>query len=84
MRTTIDLPAELMRAAKTHAAARGESLKELFTRAIVHEVGAPASRASRGRMVLPLVGQGAEPHVNVTNADIEAVLSAEDAERHVA
>jgi hypothetical protein len=38
VRTTVDLPADLVHAAKVRAALRGGSLKELFERAIVHEV----------------------------------------------
>ena len=34
MRTTIQLPDELFRTAKAHAALRGQSLKELFTEAL--------------------------------------------------
>lgn len=81
MRTTIDLPVELMRAAKARAALRGESLKEFFTRAIAHEVGLPAGRRGTTRVTLPLVG-GGEPTIDVTNADIEAALAAEDANRY--
>lgn len=82
MRTTVDLPPELMRAAKSRAAERGESLKDLFARAIAHEVGLPAGRRGSARVVLPLVGRNAEPRVSVTNADIEAALAAAEAERY--
>ena len=71
-----------MRAAKSRAAERGESLKDLFARAIAHELGLPAGRPKGGRVVLPLVGRDAEPRVSVTNADIEAALAAEEAERY--
>lgn len=82
MRTTIDLPPDLMQAAKIRAAELGVTLKELFTRAITHEVGHPPARQSRTRVVLPMVGAGAEPTVHVSNADIEAALAADDAERY--
>jgi len=86
MRTTVDLPADLMHAAKVRAAQRGESLKDLFARAIAHEVrgiarGDARSR-SKGRLSFPLIGRGGEPKVDVTNADIEAVFAAEDVERY--
>lgn len=72
-----------MRAAKTRAAERGESLKELFTRAVVHELGLPAARSRAGsRIVLPLVGRDEEPRRTVTNADIDSALAAEDAGRY--
>jgi hypothetical protein len=84
MRTTIDLPAELMRAAKVRAAERGENLKDLFTRAVAHEVGMQSRRPHRrGRVTLPLLGRGAAAEVTVTNADIEAALEDEDIDRYV-
>jgi hypothetical protein len=82
MRTTIDMPAHLMQVAKVRAAERGETLKDLVTRAVAHEVGVPSRPGRSGRVRLPLVGRDAEPEIAVTNADIEAVLEDEDAERH--
>jgi hypothetical protein len=82
MRTTIDLPSDLMHAAKVRAAQRGESLKDLFTRAIAHEVGGPRRTRSASRLTFPLIGQDSEPKVEVTNADIAAALEAEDIERY--
>lgn len=82
MRTTVDLPLELMRAAKTRAAERGERLKDLFARAIAHEVGLPVSRREGNRVVLPLVGRDDEPRIDVTNADIESALVTDDTERY--
>lgn len=82
MRTTVDLPDELMRAVKTRAAERGERLKDLFARALAHEVGRPLGRREGARVELPLIGSDDGPKVDVTNADIEAALSAADAERY--
>ncbi|QSB14719.1 hypothetical protein JQS43_25235 [Natronosporangium hydrolyticum] len=82
MRTTIDLPAEVMQAAKIRAAELGVTLKELFSRAITHELGLPAARQGASRVTLPLVGVAATPAVHVTNADIEAALAADEAERY--
>jgi hypothetical protein len=82
MRTTIDIPSPLMRAAKARAAAHGESLKDLVNRAVAHEVGLPATpRGKTGRVTLPLIARGATPAVLVTNADIEDTFDAEDVER---
>jgi hypothetical protein len=73
-----------MQAAKVKAAERGESLKDLVTRAVEHEVGIQSqSREKSGRVRLPLLGRDATPKVTVTNADIEAALEAEDIERYV-
>lgn len=83
MRTTIDMPGPLIRAAKAKAAERGESLKDLVNRAVAHEVGLPnAARQKAGRVTLPLVGRGAVPAVSVTNDDIAAALESEDIERY--
>jgi hypothetical protein len=83
MRTTIDVPNSLMRAAKARAAEQGESLKDLVNRAITHEVGLPnAPRAKAGRVSLPLIGRNAEPTALETNENIEDAFDAEDAERY--
>jgi hypothetical protein len=85
MRTTIDVPPPLMRAAKARAAEHGESLKDLVNRAIAHEVGMPATlKGKAGRVTLPLIARDATPTVLVTNEDIEDAFDAEDAERFAA
>jgi hypothetical protein len=83
MRTTIDMPAPLIRAAKIRATERGESLKDLVNRAVAHEVGLPnAPKEKTGRVVLPLLGRDVAPTAVVTNADIEAALEADDIDRY--
>ena len=83
MRTTIDMPPSLMRAAKARAAEHGESLKDLVNRAVAHEVGLPnAPREKAGRVSLPLIGRNATPTTAVTNEDIQAAFDAEDVERY--
>jgi hypothetical protein len=83
MRTTIDMPPALMRAAKARAAERGESLKDLVNRAVAHEVGTPAVPGGKaGRVTLPLIAPDATPEVLVTNEDIADALDAEDVERY--
>lgn len=82
MRTTIDLPPTLMRAAKARAAEEGESLKDLVGRAVAREVGLSATaRGKKGRVTLPLIARGATPTVLVTNDDIADAFDAEDVER---
>ena len=81
MRTTVDLPPNLMRAAKARAAEEGESLKDLLTRAVAREVGMPATaREKTGRVTLPLIARDASPTVLVTNEDIADALDAQDVE----
>ena len=83
MRTTIDMPDALMRAAKARAADRGESLKDLVNRALAHELGLPSvPKLKTGRVTLPLIARGAAPAVLVTNDDIATALEAEDIDRY--
>jgi hypothetical protein len=83
MRTTIDMPPTLMRAAKAQAAERGESLKDLVSRAVAHELGLPsAAKAKTGRVTLPLIGREAAPEILVTSEDIASAVEAEDVERY--
>ena len=83
MRTTIDMPDGLMRAAKARAAEHGESLKDLVNRALAHELGLPSvPKRKTGRVALPLIARDAAPAVLVTNDDIAAALEAEDIERY--
>ena len=83
MRTTIDMPDALMRAAKARAADRGESLKDLVNRALAHELGLPSvPKRKTGRVTLPLIARDAAPMVLVTNDDIATALEAEDIERY--
>ena len=78
MRTTIDLPDDLARAAKIRAAERGETLKEMLTRAIAREVAAGVHADTRVRVELPLVAAGTKPTVDVTSDDIAAALADDD------
>ena len=83
MRTTIDMPPTLMRAAKARAAERGESLKDLVNRAVAHELGLPsAPKAKAGRVTLPLIARGAAPEIHITNEDLAAALDADDIDRY--
>lgn len=83
MRTTIDVPDALMRAAKARAADRGESLKDLVNRALAHELGLPSvPKRKTGRVMLPLVARDAAPAVLITSDDIASALESEDVERY--
>ncbi|MBB3052869.1 hypothetical protein FHS23_003910 [Prauserella isguenensis] len=82
MRTTVDLSPELMRAMKSEAAARGETVKEFLTRAVSHELGTAEGDRSRKRVKLPLVPAATTRKVDITNDDIEAIFAAEDAEKY--
>lgn len=82
MRTTVDLPQAVFRAAKARAARRGESLKSLLTRAVSAELGSPDLPPPAGRrMVLPVFGTRLGPPVRLSNADLERALSSDETER---
>ena len=76
MRTTVELPPELMKKAKAHAAARGESLKALLTRAVASELGRslPSGEPS-SHVRLPLFGNPKRKPVNISGRDIEFALA---------
>ena len=81
MRTTVDLPDDLFRAAKAEAAARGETLKDFLTRAVTQELGTAVPSRQRGRrMRLPLIKSKQPGTLNLTNEDIEEIFAREDAE----
>jgi hypothetical protein len=83
MRTTVDLPDHLFRAAKAEAAARGETLKELLTRALTNELGTAVAPRQPGRRVqLPLIKGTSGRKINLTNVQIEQILAEEEAEHH--
>ena len=78
MRTTVELPADLFRKAKSRAAARGESLKTLLTRAVAAEVDQARETKAGQRMVLPTFGDPNGPKVKLTGKDIARILDDED------
>jgi hypothetical protein len=79
MRTTVELPSDLMKQAKARAAARGESLKALLTRAVASELGKSQHARSAGTHVrLPLFGKAGKP-VDISKQGINRALAEDDA-----
>ena len=70
MRTTVELPVPLLRAAKARAAERGEALKTLFTRAVTRELGQSSRAEGRQPAAWPLVGSARKGTVHLTNDDL--------------
>ena len=70
MRTTVELPPDLLRAAKSRAAQRGESLKQLFTRALAHELDRSARAPRSESVVWPLLASRQRQAVRITNDDL--------------
>jgi hypothetical protein len=74
MRTTVDLPDALFRKMKATAALQGMSLKQFITRAIEAEISKP--RPTKGyRVKLPLIRSKHPGTLNLTNAEIEDLLT---------
>jgi len=82
MRTTVELPADLMRAAKSRAAHRGESLKAFFARSVASELSSSVARSLGQRVQLPLIDGKDSPKATFTNDDIEELFAAEDSEKY--
>jgi hypothetical protein len=74
MRTTIDLPNDLFRQAKSKAALRGKTLKEFVQTAIEKEVATEVSNSSF-RVKLPLIKSKKPKSLSLTNAEIEDLLA---------
>lgn len=77
MRTTIELPDSVFQQAKLTALQRGQTLKELFTQALVSELAEkpPPIR----RMSAPPIGRSGDHFIPArTNAEIASILNGED------
>ena len=70
MRTTIDLPDELIREVKAVAARRGTSLKNVVRAALEEELRKTERKAGR-RVKFPLLSSHEPGALNLTNAEIE-------------
>ena len=62
MRTTIELPDELLTRAKSQAALKGVSLKEFFIDALEQKLAATPKKVRRP---FPIVGDGTGPPIGV-------------------
>jgi len=82
MRTTVDLPPELLRAAKARAAEQGESLKDWFTSVVDAALGRPRSATGHRRVRLPIIASKRPGKIHLTNADIADIEAADDLEKH--
>jgi hypothetical protein len=84
MRTTLDLPDDILRRAKIAAVERGSTLRQLIIDALRHEIEAP-SQSPRRRMTSPPVKLAADAPLRtlspdeVKRLDTEADMEAEAA-----
>lgn len=81
MRTTVELPPELMRAAKARAAEQGESLKDWFTSVVANALGRGTRTATAAPRPWPVFGTPGGKKVRITNAFLAEIEAAEDVEK---
>jgi len=84
MRTTVDLPDDLLRRVKARAALNGTTLKELIARFVEQGLRrtapAPAAPTRRRRSELPVARPATgRPLPDLTNADLYRILEEEEA-----
>ena len=83
MRTTLDLPDELLKRAKIEAVERGTSLREIAGTALERELNrAPESKAVRKRVRFPIFDSKTPGALRLSNADIAKLERDEDHRRH--
>lgn len=79
MRTSIDLPDELLREAKIAAVNRGVTLREIVTEALDHELhGTPAQPQALKTLDFPLIRSGVPGSLRITAEDIRCVEEEDD------
>ena len=84
MKTTVDIPDELFREAKSRAALEGIKLRELISEALREKLNTPAPKPQRHRTKFPIItSQRTDPLVTLeqVNQCIEA-LDEEEAKHH--
>lgn len=84
MRTTLDLPDELLKRAKIAAVERRTSLRVLVGHALERELRVPSKGSPRRRRVkFPIFAATATGALKLTNADIARTEAEEDRRRYV-
>ena len=79
MRTTVDIPDNLLRRAKAAAALEGKSLKVFLTEAVIHELERSAEKKIvRKKISLPLVPSNRPGTLKLDSDDIARILNQED------
>ncbi len=83
MQTTLDLPDPLMRELKARAVLEGVSLKDYYTGIVQAALARPiATSAAPQRSPVPMFRRAnSKPMPAMSNADLYALLNAEDAAR---
>jgi hypothetical protein len=81
MRTTLDLPDELLKRSKIEAVERGISLKELVATALGKEIGRPPAAPAPRRVRFPIFSSEAPGSLDLTSADLARAERDEDRRR---
>jgi len=82
MRTTIDIPDALFRQAKRVAVERGYTLKELVTKAVVHELETQKTAAMGQRRMLPAIRVPSNaPILNLSSEEMAQLDSDDELKR---
>lgn len=82
MRTTVEIPDDLLKQAKIAAVERGVPLKELVRVALANELSAKGSRSTSRRVKFPIFSSKEPGSMHLTNADIRRLEDEEDVRRH--
>ena len=83
MKTTLDLPDEMVRRAKIAAVERDTTLRGLVGKALARELDLPEpSVPFRRRVTFPIFSSRAPGTLDLTHADLARVEAKEDIRRH--
>lgn len=83
MRTTLDLPDELLKRAKIAAIERGLTLRELVGSALAKDLASgPTPAPARPRVKFPLFSSVRPGSLELTTADLARAEADEDVRRH--
>ena len=83
MRTTLDLPDEILQRAKIAAVEQGTTLRELVGQALAHKLGLAAVGVNpRKRMRFPIFASVSPGKLNLTQAALSKLEAEEDAHHH--
>ncbi|HEY3319175.1 MAG TPA: hypothetical protein VGP72_01705 [Planctomycetota bacterium] len=74
MKTTVEIPEELLQLAKADAERRGVTLTDLVTEALSHELRPAKIAQSARRVKFPLIHSRTPGQLNLTNRQIEELL----------
>ncbi len=83
MRTTLDLPDDLLRRAKIAAVERGTTLRDLVGQALTRELGLNSGERTRSRRAsFPVFDSTAPGTMKLTAKDLSRIEAEEDERRH--